>query len=178
MKKPIFTPLMLVAFAACGNTPAVPVVPTADAIRPPPPSVATRTLLARGVQIYECRAKPGDAQAAEWAFVAPEAELLDTQGKTVGRHYAGPRWESATDGSKLLGAVQARADAPRADAIAWLLLSTQAEGAHGEFSNTSYIQRVNTVGGMAPASDECTSASRGRTVRVPYTADYVYYGSP
>jgi hypothetical protein len=109
--------------------------------------------------------------------VAPEAELLDAQGKKVGRHFAGPRWESAADGSQLLGAVQARADAPRTDAIPWLLLSTKAEGPRGEYSGTSHIQRINTANGIAPASSECTAASRGRTVRVPYTADYVFFGS-
>jgi Protein of unknown function (DUF3455) len=176
MRKPFLAPWLLGALAACSSPPSAPVAPVPEALKPAPPSVAGRTLLARGVQIYECRAKQGDAQASEWAFVAPEAELLDARGKKVGRHFAGPRWESAADGSQLLGAVQARADAPRAGAIPWLLLSTKAEGPRGEFSSTSNIQRINTQGGVAPAGDECTAASRGRTVRVPYTADYVYFG--
>jgi len=67
---------------------------------------------AKGVQIYECRAKPGAPDAAQWVFVAPEAELLDARGSIAGTHYAGPHWESR-DGSKIVGSVTARADAPR-----------------------------------------------------------------
>jgi hypothetical protein len=59
---------------------------------------------AKGVQIYECRAN--QAGAYEWTFVAPDAQLFDTTGKPIGRHYAGPSWESG-DGSKIVGAVQA-----------------------------------------------------------------------
>ena len=70
---------------------------------------------AKGVQIYECR-------DAKWVFVAPEADLFDRYGRKIGTHYAGPVWEAA-DGSKVLGAVKARADAPQAGAIPWLLLS-------------------------------------------------------
>lgn len=179
MTRALLAPLMLIALAACSSAPTAPTAPVTsvpEALRPAAPSTATRTLLARGVQIYECRAKQGDAQVSEWAFVAPEAELLDAQGKTVGRHYVGPRWESAVDGSKLIGAAQARVDAPGSGAIPWLLLSTKAEGPSGEFSGTTNIQRINTVGGVAPAGADCTLASRGKTARVPYTADYVFFG--
>ena len=177
MTRPLLAPLMLMALAACSSAPTAPVTPVPEALRPAAPSATSRTLLARGVQIYECRAKHGDAQVSEWAFVAPEAELLDARGKVVGRHYAGPRWESAVDGSKLVGTAQARTEAPGSGAIPWLLLSTKAEGPSGEFSSTSNIQRINTVGGVAPAGGDCTLASRGKTVRVPYTADYVFFGS-
>jgi Protein of unknown function (DUF3455) len=70
-------------------------------------------LPAKGVQIYECRIA-ADGKAA-WAFVAPEAELLDTSGKLVGKHYGGPTWES-NDGSKTVGTVKQRADAKTSNA--------------------------------------------------------------
>ena len=130
---------------------------------------------ARGVQIYECRAKKDDPAASEWAFVAPEAELLDGTGKVIGKHYAGPHWEAA-DGSKIVGAVKSRADAPQAGAIPWLLLTTKSVGSNGAFSKVTSIQRVSTVGGVAPA-ESCSNALLGKTARVAYAADYVMFAA-
>ena len=127
---------------------------------------------AKGVQIYECRAAKEPAGSYEWAFVAPEAELFDASGKTVGRHYAGPHWES-TDGSKIVGTVKERADAPQSDAIPWLLLSTKPDGPQGSLNRVTSVQRVNTAGGTAPKTG-CSQASAGTVVRVPYTADYYF----
>jgi hypothetical protein len=134
------------------------------------------TMAARGVQIYECRAKKDDPQAVEWAFVAPEADLFDPKGTLVGKHYAGPHWESL-DGSKVVGSVKARADAPQAGTIPWLLLATKSVGPAGAFAGVTNIQRVNTAGGAAPSAESCTQASLGKRSRVNYTADYVLFGS-
>jgi hypothetical protein len=150
--------------AACASTPLV--VP--DTLRPATSETLATTVGARGVQIYECRARKDGGY--EWAFVAPDADLLDAQGKAIGRHGAGPYWQSA-DGSRVVGTVTARADAPAPGAIPWLLLSTKSSGSAGAFSNVTSIQRVNTVGGAAPATP-CTAQFAGTPVRVPYTADY------
>jgi hypothetical protein len=75
------------------------------------------------------------------------------------------------DGSRVVGSLRARADAPASGAIPWLLLSTQSTGAPGVLSAVSFIQRVNTEGGMAPA-EGCGAASIGRQTRVGYRADY------
>jgi hypothetical protein len=128
---------------------------------------------AKGVQIYECRASKNAPGSYEWAFVAPEADLMDTSGKRIGRHYAGPVWEAA-DGSKVQGALQARADAPAANAIPWLLLGTKSVGPNGAFSNVTRIQRLNTSGGVAPGSG-CSYAAVGTPARVGYTADYYFF---
>jgi hypothetical protein len=127
---------------------------------------------AKGVQIYECRAKKDQPSAYEWAFVAPEADLFDTSGKKIGRHYAGPHWES-TDGSKVAGTVKERANAPQPDAIPWLLLVTKSVGPQGSFSRITSIQRVNTVGGAAPKTD-CSQSTVGTSVRISYSADYYF----
>jgi hypothetical protein len=122
---------------------------------------------AKGVQIYECR-------NGEWAFVAPAAELFDTNGKKIGRHYAGPQWE-AEDGSRVTGiAVKARTEAPMAGAIPWLLLSAQSVGGKGVLSGVSSVRRVHTAGGVAPRA-HCSPAETGQLVRVPYTADYYFF---
>ena len=128
---------------------------------------------AKGVQIYECRAKKDQAGDYEWAFVAPEADLFDAGGNKIGRHYAGPHWES-TDGSKLLGALKERAEAPAADAIPWLLLTTKSDGPEGSFSKVTSIQRVSTVGGVAPKAG-CSQAADGTTARINHTADYYFF---
>ena len=127
---------------------------------------------AKGVQMYECRAKQ-DQSGYEWAFVAPEAELFDVRGNRIGRHYAGPHWES-TDGSKIVGSAKARADAPVAGAIPWLLLGAKSVGTQGLFSKVTSVQRVNTTGGVAPL-DGCSQAATGTPARVPYTADYYFF---
>jgi len=66
---------------------------------------------ARGDQIYECRQRAGDDYAFDWAFVAPDAELFDDEGRKIGRHYAGPQWEAA-DGSRIAGRVIRSVNAP------------------------------------------------------------------
>jgi hypothetical protein len=134
----------------------------------------TERMAARGVQVYQCRAQP-NAVGAAWAFVAPEAELLDARGAVTGKHYAGPIWEAA-DGSKVVGTVTARADAPQAGAIPWLLLSTRSVGGPGRFADVTSVQRIHTAGGLAPAKT-CDPSTLGATERVPYTADYLLFAS-
>ncbi len=128
---------------------------------------------AKGVQIYECRAGKDQAGEYEWAFVAPEADLFDAGGNRIGRHYAGPHWESA-DGSKILGTAKERADAPAGDAIPWLLLAAKSVGPEGSFGKVTSVQRVNTVGGVAPKGS-CLQAEAGMRVHVGYTADYHFF---
>ena len=109
--------------------------------------------------------------APAWAFVAPEADLFDAQGRKIGTHYAGPHWEAA-DGSKIVGAVKTRAEAPQAGAIPWLLLTTKSVGAQGRFAGVTSVQRVNTSGGTTPTSP-CDPTRLGTQARVVYAADYV-----
>ena len=140
-----------------------------------PSAAETMTMIvpAKGVQIYECRMSKSQPGAYEWAFVGPEAELFDTTGKSIGRHYAGPHWE-AVDGSKVVAKLVERADAPKAGDIPWLLLGARSVGRDGAFSKVTSIQRVNTVGGVAPRAG-CSEGNAGTPARVPYTADYYFF---
>jgi len=122
---------------------------------------------AKGVQIYVCAVKEG---GSEWAFKAPEAELVDAQGRPFVKHYAGPTWE-APDGSKIVGKIIASEPAPQTSAIPWLLLSANSSGS-GVLGGAHVVQRVNTSGGVGPI-DACPTAGTER--RVNYTADYVFY---
>lgn len=143
-------------------------------LAPVGPARLTLTLSAQGVQVYECRAHA--TGAAEWAFVAPEAELFDAQGRRAGSHGAGPYWH-AGDGSRIVGSVTARHDAPVSGAIPWLLLQARQTGADGVFGGVSHVQRINTAGGVAPAGG-CQRETLGHTVRVPYSADYLFFTTP
>lgn len=144
---------------------------TPAAIQPSPGEARLMTLAAQGVQIYECRAAAGGTHA--WAFVAPDAELFDGRGRHVGQHGAGPSWKH-DDGSGFTGSVKARVDAPSGAAIPWLLLAAKPEGPGGAFGGVSSVQRVNTVGGLAPV-EGCTAATVGQRLRVAYRADYVLH---
>lgn len=144
---------------------------TTTPITPPPGQQRLMMLAAHGVQIYECRVTAGAGPA--WAFVAPDADLFDAQGRHVGRHGAGPFWEHE-DGSRFTGSVRARMDAPRAGAIPWLLLEARPEPQAGTFSRVSSVQRLQTVGGQQPETG-CTSATQGQRTRMAYRADYVLF---
>src|SRR3954454_22201944 len=115
--KQIHAALAISALAACSTAPTL-AVP--DSLKPAAGESLAMIVAAKGVQIYEC-------SVGEWAFVAAEAELFDGSGKQIGRHYAGPHWEAA-DGSKVVGTVKARADAPAAGGIPGVRLPSQAEG--------------------------------------------------
>jgi len=118
-----------------------------------------------GVQIYRWN-------GSSWTFVAPEALLFaDAQGHgIVGTHYAGPTWES-NSGSKVVGTVLERGT-PDPDAIPWLLLKAVSSNGPGIFDGITYIQRVNTVGGLAPADP---GHFVGEEVSVAYAAEYFFY---
>jgi hypothetical protein len=162
------------ALAACSSMPPV-AVPAAIAV-PAGQSLAT-VASAKGVQIYECRKDKG---LDSWVFVAPEATLFDASGREIGSHgpaaSGGPFWQAA-DGSRIVGAVKGRADAPQAGAIPWLLLSATSEGPQGTFSAVKSVQRVNTIGGLAP-KEGCTPETYSKRLRVPYTATYQFFVEP
>jgi hypothetical protein len=140
--------------------------PDTSSIAPPADARLALTLAARGVQVYECRDQA-------WAFVAPEAVLLDTQGREVGTHGAGPHWQLG-DGSRVQGRVTARVEAPGQHHIPWLLLAAQAgSAAPSALAGVSHIQRLNTWGGLAPAG----ACEHRQAVRVAYTADYLFFKS-
>lgn len=126
---------------------------------------------AEGFQVYTL--KPHTSGNLAWVLKAPDAAFENAAG-IRGKHYAGPTWECTTDGSKVVGRKVAEHPSPKADAVPWLLLEATRHDGSGVFSTVTFIQRVNTVGGKAPAVDDAKS---GDEVRVPYEADYVFYGA-
>jgi hypothetical protein len=120
---------------------------------------------ALGVQIYTWN-------GTSWVFVAPSARLFadpEYHGE-VGIHYAGPTWES-DGGGKVIGS-RLESCAPDPTAIPWLLLQTASTEGPGIFDGVTYIQRVNTAGGLPPTAP---GPFIGAEEEVPYSAEYYFY---
>ena len=168
-----FAPFAILAtlFTGCAATPPVEVPSVPASLQAPPGSQVYLEALASGVQIYECSMRPDST--LEWAFKAPEATLSDRAGHPLGKHYAGPTWES-NDGSAVVGEIKARDPGPTATAIPWLLLGAKSHSGVGVFANATFVQRVATVGGVAPAVG-CDASTLKQQARVPYSAAYIFY---
>ena len=140
----------------------------------PDTAVVLLKALGKGSQIYACKAKADSVTQFEWVLARPQADLLNEQDAKIGKHYEGPSWE-ATDGSRVTGQVEQRANAPRPDAVPWLLLKAKTNEGKGTFGRVTYIQRINTTGGTAPAGG-CDQQHAGAEASVNYQADYYFYG--
>ena len=142
---------------------------------PPDPAINVPYLMghATGTQNYTCQST---ATGIAWTLVAPDATLFDDRGRPIMRHYAGPTWQ-ATDDSTVVGA-KVNGVTVNASAIQWLLLrktsTTMGPDGGDRLVDTTFIQRVNTTGGLAPATG-CDAAHLGAAINVPYTADYFFY---
>ena len=136
-----------------------------DGLQPPAGSTLAARFYAAGVQIYRW-------SGAAWTFVAPEALLYADTGRKdkVGKHFAGPTWESV-GGSTVVGGAALRCT-PDSTAIPWLSLTAVSGDRPGIFRRVTFIQRVHTVGGLAPSTP---GSALGEVVRVPYTAEYYFF---
>lgn len=124
------------------------------------------TLHAEGAQVYECKA---DADGKlSWAFREPIATLFK-DGKTVGRHYAGPHW-ALDDGSVVAGKSIASAPGATDKDIPILKIEVTESRGSGQLTGATTVQRINTVGGKPDAP--CVKA--GAYLSAPYSADYVF----
>ncbi|HEU5099006.1 MAG TPA: DUF3455 domain-containing protein [Roseiflexaceae bacterium] len=166
--------VLIVPMSASARSSALATVPETIAV--PDGSVLLFSRHAKGAQIYECR-------NGEWALHAPRALLFDPEShQAVGRHYGGidrgltpgPWWESTDDGSQIRGGEARSAPSPDANSIPWLRLKVLEWRGTGMFSPISYIQRLNTEGGVSPTGGCQPGAQRS----VPYTADYYFYAAP
>lgn len=131
-----------------------------------PGETAVMTLHAQGAQLYECAANR-DGKLA-WSFREPIATLI-LEGKTVGRHYAGPNWEHM-DGSAIAAKVSGRAPGKTTKDIPWLKLAVTKQRGEGVLTEVTTIQRINTSGGQL----EGTCSHAGTFTSVAYSTDYVF----
>ena len=135
------------------------------------PGVGNKVFLvghAVGVQIYTCN-------GSTWSSAVPRANLYDDNGKLIITHFRGPTWQ-AKDGSQAVGTVVNKVNLDQT-AIDWVLLSTTTTpGPDGDrLVDTTFIQRINTTGGLTPPDADCNAATAGTVVEAPYTADYFFW---
>jgi Protein of unknown function (DUF3455) len=157
-----FLTLCIIVAALSGGR-ALAEVPAAIAA---PGETTVVTFHAEGAQVYEC--KVGNDGKLAWAFREPIATLL-LDGKTVGRHYAGPTWEH-TDGSAIAAKAVGNAPGKTAGDIPWLKLEVTSHRGSGTLSSATTVQRINTQGGALSGSCEKAGAFHS----APYSADYVF----
>src|SRR5262249_32486706 len=162
---------LVVTVVSCYEPVSPPKVP--DSLKAPDGQKVLLRALGKGVQIYDCKPKADDPSKFDWSFRAPEAELTNEHGDKIAKHYAGPTWE-ANDGSKVVGEVLQKADAPNPTAVPWLLLKAKSNEGAGTFAKVTYVQRVDTEGGVAPAAG-CDQAHANAEARVDYKANYYFY---
>lgn len=132
-----------------------------SAIRVPEGNRRIAVMPATGVQTYQCA-------AGSWTFVQPDA-ILRYRGRAEVLHTKGPVWTSVRDGSSVTAAAQA--SSPVAGAIPELLLKSTGNRGPGLLGTVTYVQRLHTTGGVAPA----VPCAEGVTASVPYTADYAFW---
>ncbi len=145
--------------------------------------------VANGTQDYACTgtfidagADGGDAgESFAWAFVAPEAQLDDCNATLIGHHFASeagaaaPQWQTL-DGTYVIGhKVAAYTPDGGSGSIPWLLSAATSTSGSGTLSRTTYVQRLDTAGGNPPSTG-CDQGALGMTQKVPYSADYYFYG--
>ena len=178
-------PFLAMAFLAASllpaqnPTPRAPELPAGcEDLKVPAGNIVSFHAYAVGVQIYTATASTNSPTGFVWTFHAPEAVLFDADSNVVGTHYAfagptRPAWESES-GSRVVGARTVAPVTVNTNAIPWLILSAVPTNTIGPgiFERTTYIQRVNTTGGLAPAT---APTALGQEAREPYTAEYFFY---
>jgi Protein of unknown function (DUF3455) len=142
-----------------------------EAIKVPEGNNVYLNVHAKGDQIFYCALSTG---VYSWTWQAPDAKLYDAQNNDlVGSHGAGPSW-THNDGSSVKAKVIQKIDAPGKASAPWLLLEVTGHKGDGLLTHTSYIQRINTHGGMSPVSS-CDANHLGMEKKIPYEADYTFY---
>jgi Protein of unknown function (DUF3455) len=142
-------------------------------LEPPADVAPVLFAYAQGVQRYVCKEKDKAPGSFEWTLKEPHAKLYDAGNRELGSHSAGPTWQLA-DGSKVVKKkVVASVPALQSDGVPWLLVEVESSG-RGALTGVRYVQRVDTVGGAAPATG-CDAPHAGATHDVEYRATYVFY---
>ena len=174
------TPLALLAalgLSACaGMAPMAPVFSQdklPDAVKVPAGHRVALETVGVGEITYECRAKANAAGMFEWVFVGPRADLNSRAGTKLGRYFGPPATWASDDGSSITGTQVAVAPGMSGSIPLQLVKANPATGS-GAMTGVSHVQRLATVGGVAPAS-ACDTSTVGRKEVVKYQADYIFW---
>jgi hypothetical protein len=170
-----FAGMLVAGLVLAGSLAQVARADVRNPLLPPAGNVPFLAAGASGTQNYACTAT---ATGFAWTFTGPRANLFDLRGRVIITHFGGPTWQ-ANDGSKVVGALSGSVTVDP-NSIPWLLLKgtpTPAPTGGGLLAKTTFIQRLLTRGGLAPAASTCNARTAGSAAAVPYTAEYVFWKS-
>ena len=175
---PLLAVTAALSMAACTTNGGMPPMPFAQDSLPASVQVPTGHQVAfetaaAGEVTYECRAKKNMASEFEWVFVSPKAELKSRTGEKLGTYYGPPATWDFNDGAKVSGAQQSVAPNGIGNLPLQLVKAQPAVG-NGMAQGVSYVQRVATWGGVAPAMP-CNASNMGSQQVVTYSADYIFW---
>jgi len=171
----VTTATLAMTQVANAQLPPPKIQPDQAAIQAPPANVVFLVGHATGVQTYTCNG------AGNWGTSSvPTATLVSDSGQVI-EHTKGPTWTAKPDGSAvslLPGKTPIKANSPDpVHDIPWLLVpvgpAPTSSANPGVLTGTTFVQRVNTGGGVAPPADQCTTANTTKDVH--YTADYYFW---
>ncbi len=168
--------LAVTLLAACGSMSTAPMYSQANlpaAVQVPGGNQVAMETVGVGEITYQCNAKKDAVDQFEWVFAGPDAKLNDRSGKQVGKYYGPPATWEHMDGSKLTGVQVAVAPNGTGNIPNQLVKANPASG-NGAMTGVTYIQRVNTMGGVAPGN-ACAASNVGARHIVKYQADYIFY---
>ena len=146
-----------------------------EAIRVPAGHRVAMETVGVGQLAYDCRANPAMPGSFEWAFAGPDATLADRGGRAVGKYYGPPATWQSSDGSRITGTQLAVSPAGAGSIPLQLVKANPATGS-GAMQGVTYIQRLATRGGAAPAT-VCDASRVGNRALVAYQADYIFWKS-
>lgn len=178
--------------AQARNISVPPLPPDLDEV--PPPNEVVFVGHAIGTQNYVC--VPSGSGFA-WSLFTPQATLFGTNGQQLTTHFFSPNpdpednltvraaWQNSHDSSTVWARVtdsSSDANFVAPGAIPWLTAQTAGvqEGplGSGQMTTITFIQRLNTVGGSAPATGCGLATDVGKRAFVPYEADYFFFEDP
>jgi hypothetical protein len=180
MKVPfILCAASVVLLSACGSMKSMaPMMSQADvpeAVKVPVGNKVAMETVGVGEITYECRESSTVAGQVSWVFVGPDAVLNDRAGKAVGKYFGPPATWAANDGSKITGTQVSTAPGGNGNIPFQLVRANPAMG-QGAMMGVTYVQRLATQGGVAPATG-CTMDARGKREIVKYQADYLFWAA-
>ena len=155
-----------------------------------PPNEAFLIGHAFGSQNYECQPTEILGRVA-WTLFTPQATLFGEVGDQLITHFNSPNpdegngavvvratWQDSTDSSRIWAKATGIVTVDPT-AIPWVRLEVVGarRGPTGgdELSESTFVQRINTKGGLAPTTGCDSLNDAGRRAFVPYTADYVFF---
>lgn len=162
-----------VLLSACSTTPMYSQDALPPTVQVPAGNTVSLQTVGAGDITYECRVKKDMAGQFEWVFVGPDAVLSDRSGKAVGKYFGPPATWASNDGSKVTATQLAVAPAGAGNIPFQLVKANPATGS-GAMTGVTYIQRVATKGGVAPAT-ACGAGNVGTKEIVKYQADYIFW---